>query len=216
MRLLDQEIQKSLRGDETLGFEFVHRQPRAELEHFDVRRLHERFERCEINHARARLTVVPAGKFHVVNVPAAVPVRERAEVRQRGQQAIQAQAAHRIRKAVNSAGFPEVDHVELIGAGAPGADSRNFVLCPGLAYDRSPCGTGTSAKLACLAADGKLLPGEPWVQESILGTRFVGAYEWGVQGKSIIPTISGTAHVTAEATLLLDSGDPFRWGIRAD
>ena len=124
--------------------------------------------------------------------------------------------ATRIRMAINAAGHPEVDHVELMGPGTPGAHARNFVLCPGLAYDRSPCGTGTSAKLACLAADGKLLPGEPWVQESILGTRFAGTYEWEAQGKSIIPTISGTAHVTAEATLLLDSGDPFRWGIRAD
>ena len=81
----------------------------------------------------------------------------------------------RIRQAVNAAGFPEVDHVELFGpAESADADSRNFVLCPGKAYDRSPCGTGTSAKLACLAADGELAPGEPWVQEGILGTRFVG------------------------------------------
>lgn len=123
--------------------------------------------------------------------------------------------ATRIRSAVNAAGHPEVDHVELVGPGDPGAHARNFVLCPGLAYDRSPCGTGTSAKIACLAADGKLAPGEPWVQESILGTRFVGSYEWETPGKSVIPTISGTAHVTAEATLLLDQRDPFRWGIRA-
>lgn len=125
----------------------------------------------------------------------------------------------RIRKAVNSAGFPEVDHVELIGAGAPGADSRNFVLCPGLAYDRSPCGTGTSAKLACLAADGKLAPGDAWVQESILGTRFIGSYEWDPEttdcGK-ILPTVAGSAFVTAEATLLVDARDPFCWGVRAD
>ncbi|MFM8360910.1 MAG: proline racemase family protein, partial [Verrucomicrobiota bacterium] len=79
----------------------------------------------------------------------------------------------RIRQAVNAQGWPEVDHVELFGpAQSPGGHSRNFVLCPGKAYDRSPCGTGTSAKLACLAADGKLQPGEQWVQESILGSRF--------------------------------------------
>ena len=83
--------------------------------------------------------------------------------------------AWRIRQAVNAQGFPEVDHVELFGpAGAPGAHSRNFVLCPGKAYDRSPCGTGTSAKLACLAADGKLAEGAAWVQESIIGSRFTG------------------------------------------
>lgn len=123
--------------------------------------------------------------------------------------------ATRIREAINAAGHPEVDHVELVGPGASGAHARNFVLCPGLAYDRSPCGTGTSAKLACLAMDGKLAPGEAWVQESVLATRFVGTYEWETEGKSIIPTISGTAHVTAEATLLLDPRDPFQWGIRA-
>jgi len=125
----------------------------------------------------------------------------------------------RIRQAVNAGGHPEVDHVELIGPGAPGSDARNFVLCPGLAYDRSPCGTGTSAKLACLAADGKLQPGEQWVQESILGTRFVGRFEWDgntADSGKIIPIVTGTAHVTAEATLLVDARDPFCWGIRLD
>lgn len=125
----------------------------------------------------------------------------------------------RIRQSVNAGGHPEVDHVELIGPGAPGSDARNFVLCPGLAYDRSPCGTGTSAKLACLAADGKLQPGEQWVQESILGTRFVGRFEWDgntADSGKIIPTVTGTAHVTAEATLLVDARDPFCWGIRLD
>src|SRR5215469_13805456 len=85
----------------------------------------------------------------------------------------------RVRQAVNGQGFPEVDHVELFGA-IPGVTqgSRNFVQCPGKAYDRSPCGTGTSAKLACLAADGKLKPGEQWVQESIIGSRFTGTFQW--------------------------------------
>jgi 4-hydroxyproline epimerase len=119
----------------------------------------------------------------------------------------------RIRQAVNAQGFPEIDHIELFGPPrTPGAHSRNFVLCPGKAYDRSPCGTGTSAKLACLAADGKLREGEPWVQESILGSTFTGRYRR--EGDKIIPTITGTAHVTAEATLLLDERDPFCWGIR--
>jgi 4-hydroxyproline epimerase len=119
----------------------------------------------------------------------------------------------RIRQAVNSQGFPEVDHVELFGpAKTPGAHSRNFVLCPGKAYDRSPCGTGTSAKLACLAADGKLAEGEPWVQESILGTTFTGRYRR--EGEQIIPTVTGTAFVNSDATLLLNETDPFCWGIR--
>lgn len=119
----------------------------------------------------------------------------------------------RIRQAVSDSGFPEVDHIELFGPSAKaGVNSRNFVLCPGGAYDRSPCGTGTSAKLACLAADGKLAPGAEWVQESIVGSLFRGKYR--KQGDRIIPTITGSAHVTAEATLLLDPADPFGWGIR--
>jgi 4-hydroxyproline epimerase len=121
--------------------------------------------------------------------------------------------AWRVRQAVNAQGFPEVDHVELFGPPAsPDAHSRNFVLCPGKAYDRSPCGTGTSAKLACLAADGKLAEGEPWVQESIIGSRFTGSYR--LEGDKIIPTITGAAFVNAEAVLLLDKQDPFCWGIR--
>ena len=122
-----------------------------------------------------------------------------------------------IRQAVNAAGFPAVDHIELFGAPASvDAASRNFVLCPGNAYDRSPCGTGTSAKLACLAADGKLAEGEPWVQESIIGSRFTGSFRWlDRETGRIAPTITGTAFVTAETTLLLDARDPFCWGIRS-
>jgi len=124
-------------------------------------------------------------------------------------------ASWRIRQAVNAQGMPDVDHVELFGAGGHGANARNFVLCPGKAYDRSPCGTGTSAKLACLAADGKLAEGETWVQESVVGSRFAASYKWldRATGK-IIPSIEGTAFVTAESTLLLDERDPFCWGIR--
>jgi proline racemase len=122
----------------------------------------------------------------------------------------------RIRQAVNAQGYPEVDHVELIGK-TPTARSRNFVLCPGKAYDRSPCGTGTSAKLACLAADGVLAEGEEWTQESILGSVFTGQFRWIDRSQgTIAPTITGTAYVTAEAKLLLDPKDPFCWGIRDD
>lgn len=121
----------------------------------------------------------------------------------------------RIRRAVNAQGFPEVDHVELIGApqGA-GVQSRNFVLCPGKAYDRSPCGTGTSAKLACMAADGILAEGAEHVVESIIGSRFAGKFTWVDRAKGVIvPTITGSAHITAEATLILDEQDPYCWGI---
>ena len=107
-----------------------------------------------------------------------------------------------------------IDHIELFGPpGDPANDSRNFVLCPGLAYDRSPCGTGTSAKLACLAADGKLKPGAIWRQESILGSVFEASYELG-ESNAIIPTITGQAFLTADATLFVDDADPFRNGIR--
>jgi 4-hydroxyproline epimerase len=89
------------------------------------------------------------------------------------------------------------------------------VLCPGNAYDRSPCGTGTSAKLACLAADGKLGEGEAWVQESILGSRFTAEFQWEDETcTAILPRITGTAFVNGEAELLLDERDPFCWGIR--
>ena len=89
------------------------------------------------------------------------------------------------------------------------------MLCPGKAYDRSPCGTGTSAKLACLAADGKLAEGEEHVVESIIGSRFVGKFKWVDRARGIIaPTVTGSAHVNAEATLLLNEDDPYCWGIR--
>jgi 4-hydroxyproline epimerase len=123
--------------------------------------------------------------------------------------------AWRLRQAVNAQGFPEVDHIEMFGPSVNSqARSRNFVQCPGRAWDRSPCGTGTSAKLACLAADGKLEEDQPWVQESILGSLFTARYRWHDRAQGvIIPTITGTAHVTAEAALLLDESDPFCWGI---
>ena len=128
--------------------------------------------------------------------------------------------AWRIRQALEAqgvtgtAGAP-IDHVELF-APTPGADARNFVLCPGKAYDRSPCGTGTSAKLACLAADGKLAPGRAWVQESVIGSRFEASWV-PVEGRpdEILPAITGRAWITAEARLLRAADDPFRDGIRA-
>ena len=123
----------------------------------------------------------------------------------------------RLRQAVNAQGFPEVDHIELFGPpSVAGASSRNFVQCPGKAYDRSPCGTGTSAKLACLAADGKLLPDETWVQEGIIGSTFTGRYVWlDPSSGRVSPTITGAAYVNAETTQLLDENDPFCWGIPA-
>jgi 4-hydroxyproline epimerase len=124
----------------------------------------------------------------------------------------------RIREALNKNGITgtdgsEIDHVELfVPSDREGVDSRNFVLCPGEAYDRSPCGTGTSAKLACLVADGKLLPGEVWRQESIVGSVFEGSVT--LAGDEIRPTIKGSAYVNAEADLILNSDDPFCMGIR--
>jgi len=117
---------------------------------------------------------------------------------------------------VTGADGAEIDHVELSSpTSASNADSRNFVLCPGKVYDRSPCGTGTSAKLACLAADGKLAPGQVWRQEGILDTAFEGSYRTeNGSAHRIVPSITGSAYVTAEGRLILHPNDPFRAGIR--
>ncbi len=113
---------------------------------------------------------------------------------------------------ITGADGAEVDHIELFASDDAGADSRNFVLCPGNAYDRSPCGTGTSAKIACLAADGKLAPGAVWTQASVIGSRFEASY--AMDGDQVVPTLRGRAHISAEATLLIEDDDPFGWGIR--
>ncbi len=126
-------------------------------------------------------------------------------------------AASSIRNGLNFAGVrgqdgAPIEHVEMFApARSNGANSRNFVLCPGGAYDRSPCGTGTSAKLACLYADGKLRAGEVWVQESIIGSRFCASFEPGPNG-GVLPRITGRAFVCAESTLVQDPKDPFRYG----
>jgi 4-hydroxyproline epimerase len=105
-----------------------------------------------------------------------------------------------------------IDHIELLGPAVSAANSsRNFVLCPGASFDRSPCGTGTSAKMACLYADGKLAAGELWQQEGILGTHFTGSVQ--PAGDCVIPTITGQAWITADTTLLFDPADPFAGGI---
>jgi 4-hydroxyproline epimerase len=108
----------------------------------------------------------------------------------------------------------KIDHIELFGQPSDKhkADSRSFVLCPGGEYDRSPCGTGTSAKLACLAADGQLAPGDVWCQESIVGSIFEGSYRPAGDG-GIIPTIRGRAHVAAQTICVISDDDPFRFGM---
>ena len=124
----------------------------------------------------------------------------------------------RVREALALSGITgprgqEIDHVELFGPSQmAGVHSKNFVLCPGTAYDRSPCGTGTSAKLACLFADGKLREGEIWKQESIVGSVFEGSIS--VIDNIVHPKIKGSAFITAESDLILDSRDPFSMGIR--
>lgn len=121
----------------------------------------------------------------------------------------------RIRETLHAAGITgadggEIDHIEVIGPGTDGADARNFVLCPGTAWDRSPCGTGTSAKMAALYERGALAEGQRWVQESVIGSRFTG---WlSIDAGRCIPHVQGHAHVTGRATLLLDPADPFRHG----
>ncbi len=125
----------------------------------------------------------------------------------------------RIRRALDVQGIQGegggiIDHIEVFGppSNIDVADGRNFVLCPGGEYDRSPCGTGTSAKLACLAADGKLQPGEVWRQESVIGSIFEGRYEAADGG--ILPTVTGRAYVTGENNFVLQDEDPFRHGIQ--
>ncbi|MBC8064887.1 MAG: proline racemase family protein [Chlorobia bacterium] len=117
-----------------------------------------------------------------------------------------------VMRAVNAQGYPAVNHVEVFGPPTrPDAHSKNYILCPGGEYDRSPCGTGTSAKLACLAADGKLAPGEILIQESIIGTAYRAWYQG--TGDQIIPTIEGRAYVTGESKLLFSDNDPMVGGI---
>ncbi len=118
-----------------------------------------------------------------------------------------------VQQGVTGADGAEIDHIELYGpAEKPYADSKNFVMCPGKMYDRSPCGTGTSAKLACLYEDGKLKEGQIYRQEGILGSIFEGSVE--VLDGKIIPSIKGSAFITGEADLILDPQDPFCYGIR--
>ncbi|WP_281175946.1 4-hydroxyproline epimerase [Paraburkholderia acidipaludis] len=132
-------------------------------------------------------------------------------------------ATWRIRQALEANGITGeggalIDHIELFAEPARAdVDSRNFVLCPGKAYDRSPCGTGTSAKVACLALDGALAPGETWRQESIIGSVFEACYETdpALPAGYVRPVIRGTAHVNAESKLIFGEDDPFAWGIRA-
>ena len=111
-----------------------------------------------------------------------------------------------VKQAVHAAGYDDVDHVELYGEPTvPGADSRSFVLCPSGTYDRSPCGTGTSAKLACLAVEGRLAENEVWVQESITGSTFEARYRWVDRATGeIAPQITGRAEVTGRGELFID------------
>jgi 4-hydroxyproline epimerase len=127
----------------------------------------------------------------------------------RGAEAIKAALAA---EGVTGADGAEIDHIEFFGPpSAKDADSRNFVLCSGGAYDRSPCGTGTSAKLACLAEAGRLAPGAGWIQESIIGSRFSARYRRDDNG-DVIPSITGQAFVMSEATLIRDPSDRFADG----
>lgn len=117
------------------------------------------------------------------------------------------------RSGMSKQGGAEIDHIELTGPPRRlDADARNFVLCSGGEYDRSPCGTGTSAKMAALHARGELAIGQDWRQESITGSLFTG---WLTQGRNgeLIPHIRGSAYVTAESVLRFDPADPFRLGL---
>ncbi len=151
--------------------------------------------------------------FFLMEAPGTFPVTEKntealTHFASQVRRALQASGIH-------GAGGAEIDHVEIFGpASRPELNSRNFVLCPGMAYDRSPCGTGTSAKLACLHADGNLRSGEVWRQESIIGTTFEASFIVDQSdGGKVVPRITGSAYVTGESTLLFDDADPLCWGI---
>jgi 4-hydroxyproline epimerase len=147
--------------------------------------------------------------FFLANIPALSLALAKVGELSRCAQAIKAAL---VRDGITGTDGDEIDHIELFGAAEQTkADSRNFVLCPGNAYDRSPCGTGTSAKMACLYADGYLSPGRVWRQEGILGTYFDGSVS--VKDGQVIPSITGEAYVTGEARLFFAESDPFRWGI---
>lgn len=160
-------------------------------------------------HGEVRGDVAWGGNWFFITADAPQPL----EVRHQRELGLYTEA---IRLALESAGISGahgevIDHIEINApTSTPGADARNFVLCPGLAYDRSPCGTGTSAKLACLAADGKLAPGAVWRQESILGSVFDASYTLAEHG--VMPRISGIAHITGQGVLLIDDDDLFAWG----
>lgn len=127
-------------------------------------------------------------------------------------------AALKVQRALGDQGITgrdggEIDHIEFFSAAlSDDADSRNFVLCPGGAYDRSPCGTGTSAKIACLADAGALAPETDWIQESVIGSSFTARYSLNEKGE-VIPSITGRAFICAEGTLIQQAGDPFETGI---
>jgi 4-hydroxyproline epimerase len=128
-------------------------------------------------------------------------------------------AATAIREALHASGITGadgayIDHIEFFSTPEDKDNSsRNFVLCPGASFDRSPCGTGTSAKMACLYDEGKLAPGDPWKQEGILGTVFHGSIREG-SGRQVNPSIRGRAWVTGETKLLFQEDDPFAQGIK--
>ncbi|MCA0392513.1 MAG: proline racemase family protein [Proteobacteria bacterium] len=124
-----------------------------------------------------------------------------------------------VQRAIDAAGIRGdddgiIDHIEVSGYAPDGSGARNFVMCPGGAYDRSPCGTGTSAKLACLHADGQLREGQSWLQQGILGSTFEGVFRIGERG--VLPRITGRAWVTGSAEILIEHDDPFAWGIRKE
>jgi 4-hydroxyproline epimerase len=147
--------------------------------------------------------------FFLANIPGVSLALANVEELARCAQAIKTAL---VRDGITGKNGDEIDHIELFDAAeAADADSRNFVLCPGNAYDRSPCGTGTSAKMACLYEDGHLAPGRVWRQEGILGTYFDGSVS--IKDGRVIPSITGEAYVTGEAKLLFAEKDPFRWGI---
>lgn len=189
----------------------LHADGRVSVDNVDSYRLAANVAVDVPGHGRVRGDVAWGGNWFFITADSPCPldfarIRELTAYTASIRQALEA-------RGIRGADGAEIDHIE-VNAPSPraDADARNFVLCPGLAYDRSPCGTGTSAKLACLAADGKLASGQVWRQESVIGSVFEASYARGDGGR-IRPRITGRAHLSGEATLLIEPDDPFAWGI---
>ncbi|WP_282169559.1 proline racemase family protein [Ruegeria atlantica] len=178
----------------------------------ESRRVHQDITLDVAGYGHVTGDVAYGGNWFFIVDPSPIPV-EPANIRQLTDMTIAIREASITRGVGGEKGEP-IDHVIFQDDSPnPSVHSRNFVLCPDDNYDRSPCGTGSSARLACLAADGRLAPSQEIIQQSVIGSSYRLSYQPGPNG-GVIPSITGQAFVMAEATLLFNENDPFRAGIK--